>query len=121
VRGDFTADRRLIGISALALGIGCLCALVAAALLGLIAFFTNVFFYQKLSWVTASPAAHALGPWVIAVPVLGGLVIGLMARYGSDRIRGHGFPEALEAVLIGRSRMDPKVTELKPLEFLGKR
>jgi H+/Cl- antiporter ClcA/CBS domain-containing protein len=115
VRGDFTADRRLIGISLLALGIGALCALVAAALLGLIALFTNLFYFHRLSFAAASPAHHTLGPWAVAVPIAGGLAIGLLARHGSDRIRGHGIPEALEAILIGRSRMDPKVAVLKPL------
>src|SRR5205823_337900 len=62
-----------------------------------------------------SPAANRLGAWALAVPVGGGLVVGLMARYGSERIRGHGIPEALEAILIGRSRMSAKVAVLKPL------
>jgi H+/Cl- antiporter ClcA/CBS domain-containing protein len=114
-RGDFTATPRLIVVSAIALLIGILCAFVAAALTSLIAFFTNVFFYGQLSLVLRSPAFHQLGAWVIAVPVVGGLVIGLMARYGSERIRGHGIPEALEAILIGRSRMEPKVAVLKPV------
>src|SRR5205085_5581601 len=62
-----------------------------------------------------SPAAHDLGAWVIVVPVVGGLLIGLMARYGSDRIRGHGIPEALEAILIRGSRIEPRVALLKPI------
>jgi H+/Cl- antiporter ClcA/CBS domain-containing protein len=99
----------------MALLIGMLCAFIAAALTSLIAFFTNLFFYGRLSLVFRSPALHQLGGWLIAVPTVGGLLIGLMARYGSERIRGHGIPEAMEAILIGRSRMEPKVAILKPV------
>jgi H+/Cl- antiporter ClcA len=117
-KGDFTAEVRLIWISLLALVIGGLCAVVAKLLLWLIAFFTNLFYYQQVSLQFHSPAdavSQHLGLISIIIPVLGGLVIGLMARYGSDRIRGHGIPEALEAILIGQSRMQPKVAVLKPL------
>jgi H+/Cl- antiporter ClcA len=115
LKGDFTAELRLVWISALALIIGSLCAVVAYGLLWLIAFFTNLFYYQELSGVLRSPAANTLGWLSVLIPVLGGLVIGLMARYGSERIRGHGIPEAIEAILFGRSRMSPKVAILKPL------
>ncbi len=116
-RGDFTADFRLIWISLLAVPIGLLCAVVALLLLRLISFFTNVFYYGSFatSVDVVSPAGNSLGLWAIAVPALGGLLIGLMARFGSERIRGHGIPEAMEAILISRSRMSPKVTVLKPL------
>ena len=114
-QGDFTADRRLIAISALAIGVGAICGLVAVVLLKLIGLFTNLFFYGRLSMAFVSPAHHHLGAAVILVPVVGGLIIGLMARYGSERIRGHGIPEAMEAILIGRSKMQPKVAILKPL------
>ena len=113
--GDFTADRRLIAITVVALVVGGACAVVAAGLLALISFFTRLFFLEPLSFAPASPAAHALGGWLPLVPALGGLIVGLMARYGSDRIRGHGIPEAIEAILIGRSRLSPKVAILKPL------
>jgi H+/Cl- antiporter ClcA/CBS domain-containing protein len=115
LKGDFTANVRLLWIAALAVGIGVLCALVAKALLWLIAFFTNLFFYQQVSLELRSPAANTLGLLSILIPVLGGLVIGLMARYGSERVRGHGIPEAIEAILFGRSRMLPRVAILKPL------
>jgi H+/Cl- antiporter ClcA len=83
---------------------------------GLIGFFTNLFFFQELSFAFGkSPAGSNLGWLMVLVPVLGGLIIGLMARYGSERIRGHGIPEALEAILIGQSRMQPRVAVLKPL------
>ena len=89
--------------------------MIAAALLKLIALFTNLFFFQRWSFASASPATHHLGAWGILPPVVGGLLIGLMARYGSERIRGHGIPEALEAILIGRARMEPKIAVLKPV------
>jgi CIC family chloride channel protein len=63
----------------------------------------------------ASPAANHLGAWAIAVPVVGALIIGFMARFGSERIRGHGIPEAIEAILINGSKVEPKVAILKPL------
>ena len=113
--GDFTADARLLWLSALALVVGLLCALIAIVLLGLIGFFTNLFFYQRLSFSFISPANNTMGPWEILVPAIGGLIIGLMARYGSERIRGHGIPEAMEAILIGQSRIEPRVALLKPL------
>src|SRR5262249_30668382 len=78
-------------------------------------FFTNLFYFGRFSFADAIPADNALGLLAIGVPVLGSLIIGLMARYGSERIRGHGIPEALEAILIGRSRMSAKVAVLKPL------
>jgi chloride channel protein, CIC family len=115
LKGDFTANVRLLWIAAVAVGIGVVCAAVAKALLWLIAFFTNLFYYQQISLELRSPAANTLGLLSVLVPVLGGLVIGLMARYGSERIRGHGIPEAIEAILFGRSRMSPRVAILKPL------
>jgi H+/Cl- antiporter ClcA/CBS domain-containing protein len=114
-KGDFTAQTRLLWISALAVAVGAACAGVAFALLWLIACFTNLFWFGQFSGVMRPPAASTLGWLGIFVPVVGGLVIGLMARFGSDRIRGHGIPEAIEAILIGQSRMSPKVAVLKPL------
>jgi H+/Cl- antiporter ClcA len=114
-KGDFALNRRLLGVAGLAAVIGGVASLGAAALLDLIRFFTNVFFFQKASIAYTSPADNTLGPWVIVVPVIGGLIVGLMARYGSDRIRGHGIPEAIEAILFGKSRMSAKVAVLKPL------
>lgn len=114
--GDFaTTDRRMFFISAVAIGVGLAGALIAAGLLYLIGFFTNMFFYGKASFVLVSPAANQLGYLEIVVPVVGGLIVGLMAKYGSERIRGHGIPEALEAILINKSKIEPKVTILKPV------
>ncbi|MDF3886258.1 chloride channel protein [Cupriavidus basilensis] len=112
---DYSVSRRLLLLAALAPVIGAISTAAAVLLLNLIRFFTNLFFYQTLSLADRSPAQHALGPWVIAVPVIGGLLVGLMARYGSDKIRGHGIPEAIEAVLFGKSKMSPRVAVLKPL------
>jgi H+/Cl- antiporter ClcA/CBS domain-containing protein len=113
--GDFTATSRMLTISAIAIAVGVLSAFVAAGLLKLIALASNIFFFGRLSTVFTSPTGHHLGIWVIGVPVIGGLIIGVMARYGSDRIRGHGIPEALEAILIRGSRIEPKVAVLKPV------
>ncbi|HEX3659532.1 MAG TPA: chloride channel protein [Pirellulales bacterium] len=116
-RGDFTAGLGLVWLSILAIPVGALCAVVALVLQRLIALFTNIFYYQSFSIPEhlISPAENHLGWLAIFVPAVGGLIIGLMARFGSERIRGHGIPEALEAILIGRSRMSPTVAVLKPL------
>jgi CIC family chloride channel protein len=112
---DFTRDKRILMLSAMALVIGAMGAVAAYALLKLIALATNLFFLQRFSFAEGAPAEHHLGAWVILLPAAGGLLVGLLARFGSEKIRGHGIPEALEAILIGRSRMDPKVALLKPL------
>lgn len=112
---DFSANARLPGIFALAAAIGMVSTLAAYVLLNLIHLFTNLFFFGSLSFVERSPATNTLGLWVIGVPVIGGLIVGLMARYGSEKIRGHGIPEAIEAILFGKSKMSPKVAVLKPL------
>ena len=112
---DFTATARLLTISLFAIAIGIAGAFVALALLKLIGLFTNLFFFQRISTALITPEGHTLGPFVIAVPVVGALIIGVMARYGSERIRGHGIPEAIEAILINGSRIEPKVAVLKPL------
>src|SRR3954463_246818 len=112
---DFTRDRRILLLSLFALVIGSASAFVAYALVWLISVITGLAFYQRYSTELLSPEHNRLGLFVIVVPALGGLVIGLVARYGSEKIRGHGIPEALEAILFGRSRMSAKVAVLKPL------
>jgi H+/Cl- antiporter ClcA len=114
-RGDFATNARLLRIAAIAVVVGVLSTLTAYVLLHLISFFTNLFFFQSLSFLHRSPATNSLGWWVVVLPVIGGLVIGLIARYGSEAIRGHGIPEAIEAILFGKSKMSPKVAVLKPL------
>ncbi|HLZ23209.1 MAG TPA: chloride channel protein [Ktedonobacterales bacterium] len=113
--GDFTTSRRLIPISLIATGIGVLSAFVAFALLRLIGLFTNLFFYHRWDTTLVSPAGNHLGLFEVVVPIAGGLIVGLMARYGSERIRGHGIPEAIEAILINGSRIEPRVALLKPI------
>ncbi|KVO02175.1 hypothetical protein WJ71_19360 [Burkholderia ubonensis] len=112
---DFATNDRLPRIALLAAVIGVLSTLAAFVLLSLIHLFTNLFFFQRFSFADHSPAGNALGAWVIAVPVIGGLIVGMMARFGSEKIRGHGIPEAIEAILFGKSCMSPKVAVLKPL------
>jgi len=113
--GDFTATPRVLFISAIAIGIGVVSTFVAKALLAFINISTNLFYFQRLSAAPASPADNHLGLVAVAVPVAGALIIGLMARFGSERIRGHGIPEAIEAILINGSKVEPKVALLKPL------
>jgi len=112
---DFTADPRMILLSAIALVIGGLGVGAAWTLLKLIALVTNLAYFQRVSFEMVSFAGLHLPLWTILVPVAGSLVVGLMARFGSDKIRGHGIPEAIEAILIGQSRIEPKVAALKPL------
>jgi CIC family chloride channel protein len=113
--GDFTATLRMAPIAGLAVVIGLLAAVVAWALLRLIAFFANLFYFQRLSVANANPAGNTLGYWSILVPVVGAVIIGFMARFGSERIRGHGIPEAIESILMNGSRVEPRVAILKPI------
>jgi chloride channel protein, CIC family len=113
--GDFTTTPRVLAISALAMVIGAVCAFVALALLRLIGLFTNLFYYGRWSSDLVSPVGNHLGWFSVLVPVAGALTIGVMARYGSERIRGHGIPEAIEAILMNGSRVEPKVALLKPI------
>ncbi len=108
-------DRRVVFISGIAILLAIAAGFVAQLLTRLISFFTNLAFFGRLSMEPASPADNALGPWVVIVPVVGAVVVGLMARYGSKAIRGHGIPEAMEQILFNQSRIPPRVTFLKPL------
>ena len=113
---DFSTDKRVLVLSLIGLGIGAVSALVASALVWLIALITNLTFYHRFSAdPAATPVGHHLGYFVVLAPMMGAMIIGLMARYGSPKIRGHGIPEALEAILLGRSRIEPKVALLKPI------
>src|SRR5262245_6705922 len=113
--GDFTVTARLIPISLIAIAIGLVSSFVAATLLRLIALFTNLFYFQRWSTQSATPVGNHLGLFAVGVPVAGALVIGLMARYGSERIRGHGIPEAIESILLHGSKVAPRLAILKPL------
>ncbi|HEY3601820.1 MAG TPA: chloride channel protein, partial [Chthoniobacterales bacterium] len=112
---DFRTDSRMLVLVALAIPIGVVSALVAKALLWLIAELTNLVFFQRFSSVLPPLENHHLGAWIILAPVVGALVVGLIARYGSEKIRGHGIPEALEAILLGGSLVETKVALLKPI------
>ena len=113
--GDFTTTWRVVPISLLAAFIGVVCAFVALALLRLIGLFTNLFYFGRWNTAMVSPAGNHLGGYSVFVPIAGALIIGVMARYGSERIRGHGIPEAIESILLNGSRIEPKVAILKPL------
>jgi chloride channel protein, CIC family len=112
---DEPAQFRIVMVSFLSAAIGMVAGLVAYALYKLIGLFTNLFFYHRWSAEFTTARLHTLGPWVILVPVAGGIIVGFMAKYGSPKIRGHGIPEAMEAVLLSRSRIEPRVAVLKPL------
>jgi H+/Cl- antiporter ClcA/predicted transcriptional regulator len=113
--GDFTTDRRVLLLVGMAVVVGTGGAFAAWILVSLIALVTNVVWFGNVSIVAPSFVDLPRSAWMVAAPVLGGLAIGLMARFGSEKIRGHGIPEAIEAILIGGSRMSPKVAVLKPL------
>jgi CIC family chloride channel protein len=106
---------RLGYISVLGAAVGVIAGFVAFLLYHLIGLFTNLAFYHVWSFDFRSAAQNQIGPWVIVLPVVGGLIVGFMAKYGSPKIKGHGIPEAMEAVLVSRSRIDPKVAILKPI------
>jgi chloride channel protein, CIC family len=112
---DFNTDSRMLAISGLALILGGAGALLAFALLRLIYGATNLFYFHTLSWQFHSPAQNQLHWLAVFVPIVGGLLIGVMARYGTDKIRGHGMPEAIEAILIHGARVSPRVALFKPL------
>ncbi len=112
---DFSTNRRVLLLCLFAVPIGAIGAVVAKVLLWLIAVFTNAAFFLRFSSAPVTLQGQHFGWWGVVVPVLGGLIIGLMARYGSEKIRGHGIPEALEAILLGRSLINPKVAILKPV------
>jgi CIC family chloride channel protein len=112
--GDFTTTPSVLRLVPVAILIGALAAGIALALLDMIGFFTNAFYYQRLTVHLGSPNANTLGPIAIVIPIGGGLIVGLMARFGSERIRGHGIPEAMENILITGSKVEPQLAILKP-------
>src|SRR5947208_2441646 len=109
------AQFRMVLVSFLAAAIGLIAGCVAFLLYKLIGLFTNIVFYHRFVAVFMSPRYNHLGLWVILIPVIGGLIVGVMAKYGSSKIKGHGIPEAMEAVLVNRSRIEPRVAILKPI------
>jgi chloride channel protein, CIC family len=115
--GDFDVDARMLKIAAWAIPVGLVSAGLAFTLLRLIGLITNLVFYQRWDTSLVAPGAGSHHPFwlVLLAPAVGGLVIGLMARFGSEKIRGHGMPEAIEAILVGGSRIQPRVALLKPI------
>gem|GEM_PF-29194 len=113
--GDFTTRPAVLRLVPLAIVVGALSAGISLALLDMIGFFTHFFYYQSLSVHLTSPNRSTLGPISLVIPVGGGLIVGLMARYGSEQIRGHGIPEAMENILIDGSKTQPRLAILKPV------
>ena len=113
--GDFTTDKRVLALVGMAVVVGSGGASAAWVLVSLISLVTSLVWFGRFSIAATSLADAPRSVWMVAIPILGGLVIGLMARFGSKKIRGHGIPEAIETILIGGSRMSPKVAILKPL------
>src|SRR6266478_5402793 len=109
------AQFRMVLVSFLAAAIGLIAGCVAFLLYKLIGLFTNIVFYHRFVAEFTSARHHQLGAWVILMPVIGGVIVGFMAKYGTAKIKGHGIPEAMEAVLINRSRIEPRVAILKPI------
>lgn len=106
---------RILFISLLAAAIGICISFIAKLLVYLINLITNLSFHHQFSFGPSSPAANTLGIFVIIIPVIGGLIVGLMALYGSKAIRGHGIPEAMEQILTNQSKIRPSITYLKPI------
>ena len=114
--GDFTLDARVLPITGLALLVGGAGAVASWCLLRLIGLITDLVFYQRVDTALIAPGAERHNAALILLaPVAGGLIVGVMARFGSEKIRGHGMPEAIEAILTGGSRVQPRVALLKPI------
>ncbi|MDG4894028.1 chloride channel protein [Mesorhizobium sp. WSM4976] len=112
---DFTTDPRVLIIAAIAVVVATAGLFAGIVLLKLIRLATNIAYFGQFSLADLKLEDTPLGLAAVIVPVIGALIIGLMARFGSEKIRGHGIPEAIEAILLGRSRLDAKVAVLKPL------
>ena len=112
---DYSADSRILYTSALAAGLGAVSAVAAWALLEMIALFTNLFYFQRWSFVSRDPWQAGRHWWLIVMPVLGGLIVGIIARYLSPKVRGHGMPEAVETIVFNDGKVQPRVAILKPI------
>ncbi|MGH9169448.1 MAG: chloride channel protein [Acidimicrobiales bacterium] len=113
--GDFTTRPEILRLVPLGILVGALGAGISLGLLDMIGFFTNLLYYQRLSVHLVSPNANTLGAIAVLIPVGGGLIVGLIARFGSEQIRGHGIPEAMENILLNGSRVQPRLAILKPI------
>ncbi len=112
---DYSADARILYSSALAAGLGAVSAVAAWALLELIALCTNLFYFHRWSFVDHDPWQAGRHWWLVFMPVLGGLLVGVIARYLSPKVRGHGMPEAVETIVFNRGKVQPRVAVLKPI------
>jgi chloride channel protein, CIC family len=112
---DYSVDARVLYVSTLAAVLGAVSSVLAWMLLELIALATNAFYFHRFSFVEVEPAGHHLGWWAAFMPVLGGLIVGLIARYGSPKVRGHGMPEAVEVIVFNGGKVQPRVAILKPI------
>jgi H+/Cl- antiporter ClcA len=115
ITSDSVNKKRILFISVLAVLIGACISAIAKLLVGLINLFTNISFHHQFSFAASTPATNNYGLLVIIVPVIGGIIVGLMAMYGSKAIRGHGIPEAMEQILTNKSKIRPSITFLKPI------
>jgi chloride channel protein, CIC family len=107
--------KRLITIAALAVLTAVCISFIAKFLVNLIYLITHISFFGNVAITHITPAENTLGWWVILIPAAGGLIVGLMALYGSKAIRGHGIPEAMEQILTNQSKIKPTITYLKPI------
>lgn len=116
-KGQFgvALEPEIVRICCFAVLVGAVAGLVAQALLALIQLFTNIFFYGRFSFAYSIPAHHHLGLWIILIPPIGALLVGVMIHFWEPTLKGHGIPEAMESVLFGHSRMRLRVALLKPL------
>jgi H+/Cl- antiporter ClcA len=116
IRPHFSQNKkRLLTIASLAILVAVCISFIAKFLMDFLYFITNVSFYGKASFEYITPAGNFLGLWVIIIPAIGGLIVGIMALYGSKAIRGHGIPEAMEQILTNQSKIKPTITYLKPI------
>ncbi len=112
---DYSADSRILYVSVLAAALGAVSAVAAWVLLEMIALFTNLFYFERWSFVEVDPWQGHAGWWRVLLPVVGGLLVGMIARFGSKKVRGHGMPEAVETIVFGGGKVQPRVALLKPL------
>jgi len=112
---DYSANSRILYTSSLAAGLGAVSAVLAWMLLEMISLCTNLFYFQRWSFIERDPWQAGRHWWLILMPVLGGLIVGLIARYLSPRVRGHGMPEAVETIVFNGGRVQPRVAILKPI------
>jgi CIC family chloride channel protein len=113
--GDFTTSHKVLGLALAAIALGVVVTFLALGLLDLIGLITHLAYTGRVGTSLSPPDTSVLGPLSVLVPVAGGLIVGAMARFGSERIRGHGIPEAMETILLRGSRMEPRLAILKPI------